>query len=180
MAIHTHPANSRVPPQRGISLQFPKAANAGRGDFWSSFKSWLWGKDGLTFGDLFDVVNPLQQLPVVSTLYRAMSGDTIAAGPRLLGGALFGGPIGVATAAANTALEHVTGKDVGNHILALFHSPEPTTEVPVAVASVKTPPVPVPASTAHQLPLIKARNAYAHSGRLVARRHFEQRFSTQF
>jgi hypothetical protein len=184
MAINTTPINPGVPRQKGTSLQLPKAATAPKGGFWSSFKSWFWGKDGLTFGDLFDVVNPLQQLPVVSTLYRAMSGDTIAAGPRLLGGALFGGPLGLATAAANTAIEQTTGKDVGDHVLALLHWPAPSTEapieVPVALASVKNPSVPVLAPPAHQLPLIKARNTYAHNSRLLARPHFGQRFSTQF
>jgi hypothetical protein len=94
---------------------------------------------------------------------------------------LFGGPIGLATAAANTAIEQFTGKDVGDHVLALLHRPEPATEVPVAVASAKNSTIPpVPASTAYQLPLIKARNAYAPSNRLVARRYLEQRVSTQF
>ena len=49
-----------------------------------------WGEDGFTFGDLLDLINPLQHLPVISTLYRKLTGDEIAPAPRLLGGGLFG------------------------------------------------------------------------------------------
>ena len=40
----------------------------------------FWGKEGVSFDSLLDVVNPLQQLPVVSTIYRAVTGDTISTG----------------------------------------------------------------------------------------------------
>jgi hypothetical protein len=98
--------------------------------------SWLWGNDGLTFGDFMDVVNPLQHVPVVATVYRAFSGDTIAAGPRLLGGTLFGGVIGLGTAAANAFIETFSGKDIGAHVLALLHNPAPAVDQPVALANV--------------------------------------------
>ncbi len=35
----------------------------------------FWGKDGFTFADVLDVVNPLQHLPVVSKYYREQTGD---------------------------------------------------------------------------------------------------------
>ena len=80
----------------------------------------LFGEDGLTFWDLLDVINPLQHIPVVSTIYRAITGDEIDPGARVAGGALFGGPIGAGTAMANVMLENETGKDAGAHVLALF------------------------------------------------------------
>ena len=49
----------------------------------------LFGDDGLTFSDLIDVINPLQHIPVVGTIYREMTNDSLAAGPRMLGGTLF-------------------------------------------------------------------------------------------
>ncbi len=79
----------------------------------------IFGADGLTFGDLIDVINPLQHVPVVSTIYRSITGDSIAPGPRLAGGGLFGGFIGLAGAVVNLAIEQTTGKDVGDHVLAL-------------------------------------------------------------
>lgn len=108
----------------------------------SGFK--FWGDDGFTFGDLIDLLNPLQHIPVVSTVYRAITGDTIAAGPRLLGGALLGAPfggaligtgLGFATAAANTLIERKTGKDVGQHLLALLHTPKNLEGPPIVVAA---------------------------------------------
>lgn len=80
--------------------------------------SGFWGEDGFTFGDIIDLVNPLQHIPIVSTIYRAVTGDEIGVGPRLLGGAVLGGVVGFGAAAVNAAIEHGTGKDAGEHLLA--------------------------------------------------------------
>ncbi len=40
-------------------------------------------------------LNPLQHIPVVSTLYRAATGETIPATMRVLGAGLVGGPLGM-------------------------------------------------------------------------------------
>lgn len=79
----------------------------------------LWDSDGFSFGDLLDVVNPLQHIPVISTLYRDLTGDDIGHAARVLGGALFGGPIGAAASFANVVIDEVTGDDLGGHALAL-------------------------------------------------------------
>ena len=78
----------------------------------------LFGEDGLTFSDLLDIINPLQHIPVISTIYRALTDDQIEPGSRLAGGALFGGGIGFASALFNAVLESDTGKDIGEHALA--------------------------------------------------------------
>lgn len=62
------------------------------------------GEDGLTFGDLLDVINPLQHIPFLGGLYRKLTGDTIDPAMRVAGGALFGGPIGAALSAAAVAV----------------------------------------------------------------------------
>ena len=81
----------------------------------------LWGSDGFGFDDLVDVVNPLQHLPVVSVLYRELTGDEIGFAPRLLGGGLYGGVIGAVSSVANILIEDATGKDFGGHVMtALF------------------------------------------------------------
>jgi len=77
----------------------------------------FWGTDGFTFGDLIDIINPLQHIPIVSTAYRAITGDEIGAGPRMLGGALMGGVAGFAAAAVGAAVEGETGMDVGDHVM---------------------------------------------------------------
>ncbi len=54
----------------------------------------------LGFGDLVDLVNPLQHIPVVGSLYRHFSGDSIQPFIKIAGGALFGGPLGAAISMA--------------------------------------------------------------------------------
>lgn len=93
-----------------------------------SFWDRLWGKDGFSFGALLDAINPLQHIPVVSTIYRAASGDTIGPAPRIMGGALFGGVIGLITSAADAVVEGVTGKDTGSHVMAMLPDPEPVSQ----------------------------------------------------
>lgn len=92
----------------------------------------LFGKDGLTFSDILDIVNPLQHLPIVSTLYRAITGDQIDPAARVAGGTLYGGPIGAAVSVLNVVVEHGTGKDVGDHVASLFT----TEDLPDNVAAV--------------------------------------------
>jgi len=82
------------------------------------------GDDGFTFTDFLDIINPLQHLPVVSTVYRQWTGDTIDPGARIAGGTLFGGPIGAAFSVANVMAESGTGKDLGEHVLAWFDDDE--------------------------------------------------------
>lgn len=84
----------------------------------------LWGADGFSFKDLFDVINPLQQLPIVGSIYRAITGDTISVGSRLLGGGLLGGPAGFAAAGVNAAVEVGTGSDLAGHLLSAFENAE--------------------------------------------------------
>lgn len=92
-------------------------------------------KDGeLSFKDVLDVINPLQQLPVIGTLYRSLTGDTISTGSQVLGGALFGGPIGMISAAVNAGLKAATGGDVGDHMLAWL---QPNTPVTTQMAAAK-------------------------------------------
>ena len=89
------------------------------------------GKDGFTFYDFIDIINPLQHIPLVSTLYRNLTGDSIDPGSRIAGGTLFGGPIGAAVSFADVMIEENTGKDMGNHVLAfLGNGPEADESVP--------------------------------------------------
>ena len=63
----------------------------------------------IDFSDVMDVVNPLQHIPVVSSLYRNMTGDEISAPARIIGGTLFGGPIGAASSLANAVVAEHSG-----------------------------------------------------------------------
>src|SRR3546814_9878680 len=59
-------------------------------------------------------------LPVVSTLYRAITGDESSPHARILGDTLFGGPTGFLSSIANVLYEEIAGEDVGETMLALF------------------------------------------------------------
>lgn len=96
----------------------------------------FWGKDGMSFSNLIDVINPLQHIPVVGSIYRAVTGDQISPGARLAGGTLFGGPIGFAASVANLVMEDVTGTDLAKSAVALVRGER---EAPVQVAAAATP-----------------------------------------
>ena len=78
------------------------------------------GEDGFTFFDFLDIINPLQHIPLISNIYREMTGDTLDPAPRVLGGTLFGGPIGLIASIISVFVEESTGKDPGDHLLALL------------------------------------------------------------
>ena len=72
--------------------------------------------DELSFGDVLSALNPLQYLPVIGTIYRAITGDRPPEGARiggtLLAGALMGGPIGFAIGVIGVIVQKVTGIDL--------------------------------------------------------------------
>ncbi|HAK88883.1 MAG: hypothetical protein A2077_05980 [Nitrospirae bacterium GWC2_46_6] len=72
---------------------------------------------GVSFGDILDIVNPLQHIPVVSTVYRSETGDKISPGSRIIGGAIFGQLFGLIASVVNVVVEAVTGKDIGDHVM---------------------------------------------------------------
>jgi hypothetical protein len=63
----------------------------------------------LSFEDVLDILNPLQHLPIVSHIYRAVSGDEIKGFAQIAGNAIFGGPIGIISGAFNAMFEDETG-----------------------------------------------------------------------
>lgn len=87
-------------------------------------------QEGFTFWDFLDVINPLQHIPVVNTLYREMTGDEIKAPAKMIGSAIIGGPIGLAVAMIDSAIEDTTGKDIGRHALAMFRTDHDSKEQP--------------------------------------------------
>ncbi len=67
--------------------------------------------DTPSFGEFLRALNPLQHLPVVGTIYRAITGDTLAEPLRVVGslvmGGLTGGVFGVLISAASNAMQSV-------------------------------------------------------------------------
>jgi len=71
------------------------------------------------FGDLIDMVNPLQHIPVVGHLYREITGDEIRPIARIVGGGVFGGVAGAAGGLIDTIVEYETGRSVTGNVIAL-------------------------------------------------------------
>ncbi|MGH7122866.1 MAG: hypothetical protein ACREFI_00740, partial [Stellaceae bacterium] len=99
-------------------------------------KPHLWGQKGFQFHDLLDAINPLQHLPVISTIYRWVTGDTIGNIPRIVGDAIYGGIPGFVSGLFGVLVKEETGKDVGEHVVAtLFGDTNATTPTVPAQAA---------------------------------------------
>lgn len=131
--------------------------------------------EGFTFNDFLDIINPLQHIPVISTIYRKLTGDTIKPFERLAGDTLYGGMWGAVSSAANIAFEQITGKDFGDTALALVMGDDKTTAVADAspaqqVATAAPRQLSTLASTGQTSGLDPARDAtFAYASSLQAR-----------
>ncbi len=123
------PYSSAAPVHRDVTAPAPQVPAADTAD------EGFFGSDGLNFDDFLDLINPLQHLPIISTFYRAVTGDEISIGSRVLGGALFGGIIGFVAAMVNAFIADTTGKDIGEHVLALFDDSDEGPQVATAAAT---------------------------------------------
>ncbi len=85
--------------------------------------------DGPSFSDMLDVLNPLQHIPIINTIYRQLSGDKEGAVADVVGGALWGGLIGLGAAVANLVIEDSTGDTIEGHVVALFSGDSSDTAV---------------------------------------------------
>lgn len=69
----------------------------------------FFGEEGPQLTDVIDILNPLQHIPFVATLYRELTGDKISTAAKLAGGALFGGPLGLMASIADSIYEQENG-----------------------------------------------------------------------
>lgn len=74
-------------------------------------------KDAYGFSDVIDVINPLHHLPLVGMVYRELTGDQIHPMSQIVGGAIYGGPVGAISGTANAISQERTGKDLGDHVM---------------------------------------------------------------
>lgn len=106
----------------------------------------MWSHGSFSFKDLLDIVNPLQHLPIIGSIYRYLTGDEPAVGTRVIGDALYGGPIGFGVSVVtNALLTDESGQDLGERLLADVFGPRdhgsPTLGTP-AVAAAGQPAIP--------------------------------------
>lgn len=77
-------------------------------------------QQSFSFWDFLDIINPLQHIPIVSNIYRSITGDEISSPARILGGAVFGGPIGAAAGVANAIVADANGgADIGDKVVSM-------------------------------------------------------------
>ena len=76
------------------------------------------GSGTLSFDDLLDVVNPLQHIPVVSDIYRSLTGDSISGKAQVAGDAIYGGPLGLVSGVVSVAIEAAEGTSPGKALIA--------------------------------------------------------------
>jgi hypothetical protein len=126
------------------------------------------------FHVLLSELNPLQYVPVIGTLYRSTTGDTIPQASREIGGLVMGGlisgPFGVVTGLATLVLEKITGIDperIGQTLLAdigIGHAPGPAAPDPPQPLPLNTPtPTPTAATKAAAAGDAGAATASAHA-----------------
>ncbi len=121
-----------------VNQSVATASRAARPESTHSFK--LWENDEFSFGDLVDVINPLQHIPIIATIYRNWTHDKIGFAPRVIGGAIWGRIGGLVTGLINSAVEWFTGKDIGDHIYsALFNNSNDTGIATVVAAKDRSP-----------------------------------------
>jgi hypothetical protein len=101
----------------------------------------FFGADG-EFGwdDFLDMINPLQHIPGIAQIYRAVTGDEINGAASLLG-ALPLGPLsglGLVASVVDLAVKDTTGKDTGGNLMAMVFGddgkPEGGSTVPADMA----------------------------------------------
>jgi hypothetical protein len=76
--------------------------------------------EGMSFDDVLNAVNPLHHIPIVSTIYQAVSGAKIGIGPRMIAAAILGGPAGLILAGISAFIEEMSGGTMAEHAVALF------------------------------------------------------------
>ena len=112
------------------------------------------GTVDMDFWDFVDIVNPLQHIPVVSTIYRELTGDTIKGVSRIVGDGLYGGFIGLVTGIGSAIIAETTGKDPGEHVMAMLTGSDSEVPAPAGNTAIAeaTPPSAAPAAEAASAP----------------------------
>jgi len=90
------------------------------------------------FHHLWDVINPLQHLPVIGTIYRAITGEHLDPVEKIAGDTLYGGLWGAVSSIDEVAFESITGKSFEDTALALFKSDD---KIKVASTMVAAPTI---------------------------------------
>jgi hypothetical protein len=95
----------------------------------------------LSFSDVVDTLNPLQHVPVLSDIYRRLTGDAISPQARVAGGTLYGGPIGGIASVLSLAVTGDAQQGIGDRLIAGLFGDSKAESTPTRVASATPPQV---------------------------------------
>lgn len=118
----------RSPAQAGVEQTLTRAAQGGARDDFSTALAYAQTAgqpdpyrhaEEFGFGDLVDMVNPLQHVPLVGHLYREVTGDDIRPIAKIIGGTVYGGAMGAAAGLADTIVEYETGQSITGNVVTL-------------------------------------------------------------
>ena len=105
------------------------------------------------FHHLWNVVNPLQHVPVIGTIYRAITGEHLDAVEKIAGDTLYGGLWGAVSSVVDVAFEGLTGKSFEDTALALFKSDRGTRVASTKIIALTiSADIPVPSAELPALP----------------------------
>jgi hypothetical protein len=124
---------------------FPPRAGEGQHD--GHFGTHEVGGATFGFGDFLDIINPIQHIPLLGALYRDLTGDEIAPPARIIGGTLFGGPLGFLVSLARSVVEEAAGADLGALALAALTGDSEREEETPRKATLPTAAAAAPAAT---------------------------------
>lgn len=90
-------------------------ASPAQGIFSQAYQ-FVMGDDGATLDDLFDTVNVLNHIPVVSDIYESVTDNHVDFAASLAGGFLYAGPVGVAYEGIDYFVSSSTGSSMTQHV----------------------------------------------------------------
>ncbi len=125
------PDTSEPPSRVDIYPPSPTAAAAKPGGFFS--------EQGPSFRDILDAINPLNHIPIVSSLFEEATGHKASTVSRLAGGALLGGPIGFVASLASVIFESEIGASPAETLYAAMTG-DKVTPASTQVAQADQPP----------------------------------------
>jgi hypothetical protein len=119
------------------------------------------GTTDMSFGDLLDMLNPFEHIPIISSAFRELTGDKINPVARVAGDIIYGGLAGGASALAGgvgaiaeEVFQQMTGKPVMTYAADALFGSGATASTQVADAVAMTPPPPVAAASPTTIPAI--------------------------
>ncbi len=122
------------------SRKFPRCPACPRTPTTAKSSDW-----DFSFHNLLDIINPLEHLPIIGSLYRAITGTHIGIPEKIAGDALYGGLWGAVSGVADAAFQAITGKDIGETVLSLFQGSSQTSQLAQVTV---TPAAQLPATAA--------------------------------